>query len=166
MDVTESGWTRYLIKHKLGFGRDFTVLDHQEEQVFFVDGKAGFPAKADVQNADGDTLVSVRGSLKPIPKRASFLDASGEPLGELKAKAFSPVKARMTLTMTNGTAWELEGTLIEKHYTVTADGAPVVEISQQWLKIKDSYTLDIAPGIPAELALALLWTVDRWIEQD
>lgn len=166
MDEPESGWTRYLVKAKFGLGRDFIVLDQTETQVFYVDGKAGLPAKADVQDAEGNTVVSVRGALMPIPKRATITDAEGEHVGELKAKAFSPVKARMTLTMTDGTAWQLEGELLEKNYTVTADGAALIVISQKWMKVRDSYTLDVADGTSAALALALLWTLDRWVEQD
>ena len=34
------GWTRFLVRSKLGVGRDFRVLDPQsEEQLFLVDGK-------------------------------------------------------------------------------------------------------------------------------
>ena len=34
-----AGYTRYLMKSKLGAGRDFRILDPQtEDQLFFVDG--------------------------------------------------------------------------------------------------------------------------------
>jgi hypothetical protein len=32
--------------------------------------------------------------------------------------------------------------------------------------IKDTYGLDVADGIDPGLALAVLWSVDRWVEQD
>lgn len=161
----EAGWTRYVVRSKRGLGRDFVVLDRDETRVFLVDGKLGIPARAAIQDAGGDTLLSVRGSLRPIPKRASFADASGTTVAELRAKAFSPVKTRMTLTMTDGVEWQLEGELFEKDYTVTADGSPIIVISQKWVTIRDSYTLDVAEGISTALALGLLWTVDHWVEE-
>lgn len=166
MDDVAAGWTRYLVKSKLGLGRDFVVLDQNEAQVFFVDGKAGLPAKADVKDAAGDTVLSVRGALMPIPKRASLVDASGTTVAELKAKAFSPVKTRMTLTRADGAEWQLEGELFEKNYAITANGSPVIAISQKWVAIRNSYTLDVADGTSVALALGLLWTVDRWVERD
>lgn len=154
-----------MVRSKLGLGRDFIVQDKDEREVFFVDGKAGIPAKADIQDADGNVVASVRGSLVPIPKRVSIADADGEPVAELKAKAFTPIKARMTLTMADGTTWQVAGEILEKDYTVTAEGSPVLAISQKWLKVRDTYTLDLAEGTSMPIALALLWTVDRWAER-
>lgn len=165
MESAPPGWTRYVVQSKLGLGRDFIVQDEDEQQVFFVDGKAGIPAKADIQDAAGNVVASVRGSLVPIPKRVSIADAAGDPMAELKAKAFTPIKARMTLTMADGTTWQVAGEILEKDYTVTAEGSPVLAISQKWLKVRDTYTLDLAEGTSMPIALALLWTVDRWAER-
>ena len=41
----------------------------------------------------------------------------------------------------------------------------MLTISQKWLKVRDTYTLDVAEDTPVPIALALLWTVDRWAER-
>jgi hypothetical protein len=43
---------------------------------------------------------------------------------------------------------------------------PPLRVSQKWMTIKDAYTVDVADGINPGLALAVLWSVDRWVEQD
>ncbi len=41
----------------------------------------------------------------------------------------------------------LQGSLMEKNYTVSSAGRPIVQISQKWMTIKDTYTLEVADGI-------------------
>jgi uncharacterized protein YxjI len=161
-----AGWTRFLVKSKFGAGRDFIVSDPQtEEQRYYVDGKLGLRPHAEIAGGEG-ALYRVRGSLLGIPKRMTITDASGAEITSLKAQMFSPIKSRMTLNMASGEAWMLEGSFIEKNYTVSSAERPIAQISQKWVTIRDTYTLDVAEGIDPGLALAVLWAVDRWVERD
>ena len=72
----------------------------------------------------------------------------------------------MTLEMVSGEPWILEGSFIEKNYTISSAGRPIVEISQKWITMRDRYTVDVADGVDPGLALAVLWAVDRWVERD
>jgi len=161
------GWSRYLVKSRFGAGRDFAVLDPaSEEQRFFVDGKMGARPKAEVLDAASQVLYRVTGRMLGIPKHMTIADAAGTEVASLRAKAFSPIKTRMTLEVTSGDPWTLEGSFIEKNYSVSAGGRPVVQITQKWVTVRDTYTLDVAEGVDVGLALAILWAVDRWVERD
>jgi len=161
------GWSRYLVKSRFGAGRDFAVLDPaSEEQRFFVDGKMGARPKAEVLDAASQVLYRVTGRMLGIPKHMTIADAAGTEVASLRAKAFSPIKTRMTLEVTSGDPWTLEGSFIEKNYSVSAGGRPVVQITQKWVTVRDTNTLDVAKGVDVGLALAILWAVDRWVERD
>lgn len=156
-----------LVKSTFGAGRDFTVLDPTTEQALYaIDGKLGTRPKADVLDADGRTLFHVAGKLLGIPKHMTITDAEGTEVASLKAKAFSPIKARMTLQRADGTSWVIEGSFIEKNYSITADGEPVVAITQKWVTVRDAYTVDVAQGAEPAFALAVVWAIDRWVERD
>ena len=162
-----AGWTRFLVKSKFGAGRDFAVLDPAtEEQRYFVDGKMGPRPKADIKAGSSKVVYQVHGTLLGIPKHMTITDASGAEVASLRAKTFSPVKSRMTLQVPSGDPWRLEGSILEKDYSVTAAGRPIVQITQKWVTIRDTYTLDVADGVDPGLALAVLWAVDRWVERD
>lgn len=162
-----AGWTRYLVKSKFGAGRDFAVLDPATEQKqYFVDGKIGTRPKADIRDSTDTVVYQVRGKLLGVPKHMTISDAAGTEVASLKAKMFSPIKTRMTLTLSDGQTWELEGGLIEKEYTIASAGQPVVRITQKWVTVRDAYTLDVAESVDAGLALAVMWAVDRWVEKD
>jgi uncharacterized protein YxjI len=160
------GWSRFLVKSKFGAGRDFIVSDPETDaQRYFVNGKLGPRPSAEITSGGGP-MYKVRGTLLGIPKRMIISDASGAEVATLKGRMFSPIKSQMTVDMVSGEPWTLAGSLMEKNYTVSRAGRPIVQISQKWMTIKDTYTLDVADGIDPGLALAVLWSVDRWVEQD
>jgi uncharacterized protein YxjI len=161
------GWTRYLVKSKFGAGRDFAVLDPTTEtKRYFVDGKLGPRPKAEVLDADDTVIYSVTGKMLGVPKHMTITDAQGNEVATLKSKVFTPIKSRMKLEMPGRADWNLEGSFIEKNYSIEADGKRIVEITQKWVTIRDTYTLDVADGADPGLALAVLWSVDRWVERD
>ena len=162
-----AGWTRYQMKSKFGAGRDYRVLDSEtEEEKFFIDGHIGTRPRAEVQDMSGKDIYVVRGNLLGIPKHITISDADGNEVASLKAKLFSPIKTKMTLQTTSGEPWALEGEFLEKEYTITSGGEPIVTITQKWVTVRDTFTLDVADGVDAALALAVMWTVDRWVEHD
>ena len=162
-----AGWNRYLVKSVFGAGRDFKVLDPTTEaQLYFVDGKMGTRPKAEIKDASDALLYRVRGTLFGIPKHITVYDANGNDVADLRAKFFSPIKDVITVTLPDGDDWRLEGSFIEKNYSVTVAGQPAVQITQKWVTVRDTYTLDVREGIDPGLALAVLWAVDRWVERD
>ncbi|MFD6177939.1 MULTISPECIES: LURP-one-related/scramblase family protein [unclassified Isoptericola] len=162
-----AGWTRYVVKAKVvSVGRDFRVTDLDGADAFLVDGKLGPRERADVLDAAGTVVYRVTGRVINLPKRMTITDAAGTVLAELHGKLFSPIRSKMTLHRPDGPPWELQGNVIEKEYTVTAGGAPVMVITQKWVTVRDTYTLDVADGTDPGLAIAMLWAVDRWVERD
>jgi len=160
------GWHRFLVKSKFGTGRDFAVFDMAEHQAYYIDGKMGMRPKAEIKDAADKVVYRVRGQMFGIPKRMHITDGEGNEVADLTAKAFSPIKSRMTLRLRQGAVWTLEGTLIEKEYSIAVGARPVATITQKWVTIRDAYTLDVAEGIDPALTLAVLWAVDRWVERD
>lgn len=166
MEPAPTGWQRFIMKSKFGAGRDFEVLDGDEQRQYFVDGHMGPTPKADVLGPDGTTLYTVVGRMLGVPKKMTITNAAGEQMAAMKAKMFSPIKSKIDMEMADGQHWHIEGSLIEKDYTVTSDGAPIVAITQKWVTIRDAYTLDVIHGIDPGLALAVVWAIDRWVERD
>lgn len=160
------GWTRLLFKSKFGAGRDFTVLNTDDQQVMLVDGKIGATPKAEVLDGGGNVAYRVKGQFLGIPKRMEITKADGTQVAELKAKMFSPIKSKMTLHMADGHDWQVEGTIMEKNYTISSDGQPVARISQKWLAIRDQYAVEFLDSYDPGMIMAIIWAIDRWVERD
>lgn len=166
LPTAPAGWTRYIVKSKFAMGRDFAVLDPAtEQQVYYVDGKLGWRAQCEVRDAADTPLYRIRGNLMGIPKEVTISDGSGAEIAHLKAKLFSPIRSQMTITMASGEEWKLVGSVLEKEYTVTAGDQPVITITQKWMTVRDQFVIDIGPGVDPGIALAIMWSVDRFVEQ-
>jgi uncharacterized protein YxjI len=160
------GMARLIVKSKFGAGRDFEVKDSTDTRVLFVDGKIGATPKAEVRDAQDTVLYTVKGQFLGIPKRMTISAADGSQVAELKAKAFSIVKDKMTMAMADGSTWQVQGTLMEKNYTISSEGQPVAQINQKWLTVRDSYTVDYLQSLDPGLVMAIVWAIDRWVERD
>lgn len=160
------GWSRILFKSKFGAGRDFEVTDTSGARVLFVDGKVGMTPKAEIRDAQDQVVYRVKGKFLGFPKRMTISAADGTHVAELVAKKFSVIKDKMTMTMADGSTWEVEGTLMEKNYSIASDGQPVATISQKWMTVRDQYAVDYLTSLDAGRVMAVIWAIDRWVERD
>ncbi|WP_062077060.1 LURP-one-related/scramblase family protein [Demequina globuliformis] len=162
------GFARFVMKSKFGAGRDFRVLaPDTEAELYYVDGHIGTRPTAEVLDPQKNALYSVRGKLFGIPKRLDITDAAGEQVAHLHSPAFNFVKDKIEITMASGEELLLKGNIIEKDYKVhDAQGAMRMQITQKWVTIRDSYTVDVDSTVAPALAFALVWAIDRWVERD
>ena len=165
MEPAPAGMTRFIVKSTFGMGRDFEILDENEQRAYFVDGKYGMRPAAEVQDADGTIVYKIRGHLMGIPKKVTIMDADEKELATIKSKFFSPIKSKMDLETVDGRNWHLEGNLIEREYSVTSEGEIILNITQKWVTVRDAYTMDVAESVPPALAAAMIWAVDAFREQ-
>ena len=165
-NAVADGWTSLTFKSKFGAGRDFAVLDANEQQVLFVDGKIGMTPKAEVRDASDAVVYRVKGQFMGIPKKMEITNAAGDTVASLKAKMFSPIKSKMTMTMADGSTWNVEGTIMEKNYTISSGGTPIAKISQKWVTVRDKYEVDYVSSLDPGLVMAVIWAIDRWVERD
>lgn len=164
MEPAPEGMRRFIVKSKFGLGHDLEILDDNEQRVCFVDGKVGVRPAAEVQDASGAVVLKLRGNLLGIPKRLTLMDSDDTELATIKAK-FSPIKNVMDLEAVDGRHWHLEGNIIENEYTVTSEGRTVIHISQKWMALRDTYTMDVDESVPVARAAAFVWAVYAFREQ-
>lgn len=156
---------RYLVKSKLGIGRDFSVFegDTEDNKVFFIDAKMGFGTKATIQDGNGNVLYTAKGKVINIPRTMEFYNPDGTQVATLRAH-ISPLRSKMTMTLADGNEWKLEGNLIQKNYQIFDGEKKIIDINQKWLTIRDRYFVEIDESTDIALALGLIWAVDVWRE--
>ena len=119
-----------------------------------------------VEDLQDAVRYTVKGQFLGIPKRMTITTADGSQVAEVKAKAFSFVKDKMTLTMADGSTWQIEGSLLEKNYSIASEGQPIAQITQKWMTVRDKYTADYLSSLDPGLVMAVVWAIDRWVERD
>ena len=151
---------------KCGAGRDFEATDPDGARVLFVDGKLGATPKAEIRDAQDNIVYTVKGQFLGIPKRIVISAADGSQVAELKAKKFSVIKDRMTLTLADGRTWQVQGSLMEKDYSIASEGTTIAPVSQRWLTVRDKYMVEHLSSLDPGLVMAIVWAIDRRVERD
>ena len=49
---------------------------------------------------------------------------------------------------------------------IASDGRPIAQITQKWLTVRDSYTVDYLTSLDPGLVMSVIWAIDRWVERD
>jgi uncharacterized protein YxjI len=156
---------RFLVKSKIGLGRDFTVYDDEEakHKVYRIDAKIGLGSKAEIMDANDTVIYTAKGKIINIPKQMDYFDTDGGHVAKARAH-ISPIRSRITIELTNGHKWELTGNFIEKNYQVRDGDSVIIEVDQKWLTVRDKYMVEIANDVDVPLALGIIWAVDVWRE--
>lgn len=71
----------------------------------------------------------------------------------------------MTANMAEGPDIDIRGTILNHEYTMERRGKRVAEVSKKWIAIRDTYTVDIAPGEDDALILALTVVVEQMCQE-
>lgn len=92
-----------------------------------------------------------------------FSDSNSKEVAVLRSH-ISPLKKKLTMHLTNGGVWKLEGSIIGKTYTVTDGPTNIINVDQKWMTVRDKYRVDINEDADVLLAFGLVWALDAWRE--
>jgi uncharacterized protein YxjI len=139
---------RYILKQKLfSWGDDFFIKDENEQDVYFVDGKAF---------AIGDQLWG----------KTYEISRGGEVVAVVKKALFAPFHHRFTVDVPGPDDLEAEGNFTDHEYTFRRGDRTVATVSKRWFAWTDTYGVDIAPGEDEVLILASAVVVDQACHPD
>lgn len=85
----------------------------------------------------------------------------GRAVATVKHALISPLRDRMTANMTGGPDIEIRGNLLNHEYQMTRRGRRIAEVSKRWIRLRDTYTVEIDAGEDDALILALTVVVEQ-----
>lgn len=147
-------------------GDDFDVLDEDGNKVFHVDGKVlSVRNKVVVEDLNGDEVASVHRHL--IALRATYeIRIGGVKAAEVRKKLFTPFRDRFTIDVPGPDDLEMKGDLLDHEYVIERGGDEVAAVSKRWLTIRDTYAVQISPGVDPLLILCSVLALDLAIARD
>jgi uncharacterized protein YxjI len=78
----------------------------------------------------------------------------------------TPLRERWHVDVANGSDLKIQGNIVDHEYEIEADGQKVAEVSKRWLRVADSYGVQVAPGQNAVLMLAIVAILDEMAHPD
>ncbi|MBO0775006.1 MAG: LURP-one-related family protein [Actinobacteria bacterium] len=153
---------RYLVRQKMfAIGDDFWVTDEEGNQVFLVDGKAmRLRETLELKDASGAVVATVRKKLLAM-RDTMEIERDGAVLATVRKAVFSPLRHRSTIDLADGGQLEAVGNIFDLEFEIRAGGRVLAQVSRAWFRFRDTYGVDVAPGVDAALMIAIAVCLDR-----
>jgi len=159
---------RYKIRQNLiSIGDDFWIENEEGKRVFKVDGKVLRIRKTLVfEDVNGKKLAQIQERLLTIKDTMVVEDADGKDIAVIKKALISPLRDRWHVKVKNGADLDVQGDILNHEYSIKEGRKKVAEVSKKWLKLTDTYGVDIDPGQNDVLILAIAVAIDMMVHDD
>lgn len=154
--------TRYQVREKmLSIGDDFWIENAAGERVYKVDGKALRLRKTLVfEDTEGRELCKLQKRVLRVKDSMEIEGPDGERLAMIKKAMITPLRERWVVKVQDGPDLNVQGNVLDHEYEIEQDGAKIAEVSKQWLRVRDTYGVEIAGGQNDILVLAVATAID------
>ena len=76
-------------------------------------------------------------------------------------KALVGLRDRFVVEVDGGEDLKITGNIVDHEYEIERDGDKVAEVSKRWLRVRDSYGIEVAPDQDDALILAVTVCIDQ-----
>lgn len=151
---------RYTMKEKMfSIGDDFFIQNGAGQRVFRIDGKAlRVRQTLRFEDMTGHELATIQ-EKKVAVKDTMTIERNNQPYAVIKKAMITPVRERYTLSMPGGDV-EIKGNITDHEYKFERAGRPIAEVSKRWVRMRDTYTVDVQPGEDDIIILAAAVAID------
>ena len=148
--------TTYYIKQKVMSVLDhFTIKDAAGVDSFVVEGKWSWMKNLVLKDMNGTELAQIKGKFSWRNTFEIYQD------GVLNARVRQEMSFFKTRLSVEGPNWEISGDWMSRQFDITdMDGGLHARITKELWTWGDSYRIDISPGEPEILLLAIVITID------
>ena len=158
----EVGGTRYQMREKLfSVGDDFWIETESGERAFKVNGKAlRVRSTFILESPSGEELFKIQEKKLHI-RDTMELERDGQTIGTVKKALISPLRDRFTIDLGDRGELTAKGNIVDHEYEIEREGHKVAEISKRWFRIRDSYGIEVAPGMDDAVIVAAAVCIDE-----
>jgi len=142
-------------------GDDSWIETDDGERTFKVNGKAmRLRSTFILETPSGEELFKIQEKKLPI-RDTMEVERDGTTVATVKKAMITPLRARFAIALEGGADLNAKGNVVDHEYEIERDGQKIAEISKRWLRIRDTYGIDIAPGEDDALILAVTVCIDE-----
>ncbi len=153
---------RYQVRQKMfSIGDDFWVTDAGGNRAFLVDGKAmRLRETFELKDAAGAVVATVRKKLLAM-RDTMEIERDGALAATVRKAVFSPLHHRSVIDLADGSRLEAVGNILDMDFEIRAGGQVLGRVSRAWFRVRDTYGVEVAPGVDDALMIAIAVCLDR-----
>jgi len=150
------------MKEKLiAFGDDYWIEDSDGRKVFKVDGKALRIRKTLIlETPAGDEVFTIQKKMMSI-RDTMEIQRNGKTVATVKKALLTPLRERFSIEVEDSEDMEAKGNIVDHEYEIDRSGDNVAHVSKRWLRMRDTYGIEIAEGQDDALILAVTVCIDQ-----
>jgi uncharacterized protein YxjI len=142
------------------FGDDFWVETTGGRRAYKVDGKAlRVRDTFTIRDAGGQVVATMQERVARV-RDTMKIDRPGKPSATIKKAMITPLRARYDIQADDVGEIRAQGNLVDHEYTFEIDGRKVAEVSKRWVRVRDTFGIEIQPGVDVALILAATAAID------
>jgi uncharacterized protein YxjI len=151
----------YLMREKLvSVGDDFWIETTTGRRAFKVDGKAlRVRDTFAIKTAGGEVVATMQERVARV-RDTMKVDRPGAPSATIQKAMITPLRERWTIKADDVGEISVQGNLVDHEYTFEQNGRKVAEVSKRWVRVRDTYGVEIEPGTDVVLILAAVAAID------
>lgn len=155
------GPDRYKMRENLiSIGDDFWIETEHGRRAFFVNGKAlRVRDTLEFQDMQGRTLCQIQGRMMRV--RDTMVIERPQGNITVKKALITPLRDRYVADMPGSGEIEIQGNIVSHEYRMERNGRQVAEVSKKWIRLADTYTVEVAAGEDDIVILAIAVAIDQ-----
>jgi len=158
----DDGPDRYKMRENLiSFGDDYWIETQRGRRAFFVDGKAVRVRETLIfKDLQGNELCKIQEKMLRI-KDTMTIEREGVGDITVKKALINPLRDRFTADVPGSGEIDIQGNIVAHEYKMERGGQQVAEVSKKWLRVADTYTIEVTPGQDDITILAIAVAIDQ-----
>lgn len=152
----------FQMRQKLvSFGDDYWIETNGGRRAFKVDGKvARIRDTLVIRDVAGNEVAKIQ-ERKIAVRDTMSIERPGRPDASIKKALISPLRERFTLQADDIGEIDIQGNIVDHEYRFERGGSKIAEVSKRWLRIRDTYGVQIDAGQDIALILAATVALDQ-----
>ena len=153
---------RYQLRQKLvSVGDDYWIEDDEGDRVLRVNGKAlRMRDTLDLEDTEGHQVCRIQTRVLHIRDSMAVEDPDGGRLALVHKALISPLRERWKVDLPDDHEWTVQGNIVDHEYEIEDGDRKIAEVSRRWFRVRDTYGVEIVPGVETALVLAVAVAID------
>lgn len=158
----------YQMRQKLlSIGDDYWIEDSAGNRVYKVNGKALRVRETLIfEDAQGNELAKIQERKLRVRDTMNIEDANGDTIASVKKAMITPFRERWHVSIEGGPDIDVQGNILDHEYRLEVDGRKVGEVSKRWVRVADTYGVEVAPDQNPIVVLAITAVLDQMAHDD
>ncbi len=132
--------------------------------MFKLDGKALRIRKTILfEDMAGRELCKIQERMLRLRDTTEIEGPGGNRIAMVKKAVITPLRERCIVKLEDGPDLHVQGNIVDHECRIERDGAKVAEVSRRWLRVRDTYGVEVAPGESDVLTLASVAVLDTMV---